>query len=43
MTYSPLLISNRLSSQINHLLDLTLLRLRLALTLLRVMGGGAPD
>ena len=41
--HCPQLISNRFSSRISSLLNLTLLRLRLALTLLRVVGGSAPD
>ncbi len=39
----PQLINNRFSSRINGFLNLVLLRLRLALTLLRVVGGSAPD
>ena len=41
--YCPLLINNRFSSRISKLLSLTLLRLHLALALLRVVGGSAPD
>ena len=41
--YRPQLISNRLAARIHCPLNLFLLRLRLALTLLRVVGGGAPD
>ena len=37
------LINNRFSSRISRLLSLTLLRLHLALGLLRVVGGSAPD
>ena len=41
--YCPQLISNPFSFSIDRCLNLSLLRLRLALTLLRVVGGGAPD
>ena len=41
--YRPQLISNRFFSWINQFIDLALLRLRLDLTLLRVVGGSAPD
>ena len=41
--YRPQFISNCLSSQIHCPLNLTLLRLCLALALLCVVGGGAPD
>ena len=41
--YRPQFISNRFFSRISEFLDLASLRLRLDLTLLRVVGGGAPD
>ena len=41
--YRPQFISDRFSSRIGGSLNLALLRLRLALTLSRVVGGGAPD
>lgn len=41
--YCPQSINNRFCSRISRLLNLTLLRLRLALALLRVVGGSAPD
>ena len=41
--YCPQLTSNPFSFSIVRGLDLALLRLRLALALLRVVGGGAPD
>ncbi len=41
--YCPQLINNRFSSRISRFLNLILLRLRLALALLRVVGGSAPD
>ncbi len=41
--YCPQLINNRFSSRISRFLNLTLLRLCLALALLRVVGGSAPD
>ncbi len=41
--YCPQLINNRFSSQISRFLNLTLLRLCLALALLRMVGGSAPD
>ena len=39
----PQLISNRFSLPTDRYLNLSLLRLRRALALLRVVGGGAPD
>ena len=39
----PQLISNPFSFSIDRYLDLALLRLRLALVLPCVVGGGAPD
>ena len=39
----PQLINNRFSSRISEFLNLALLRLRLALILPCVVGGGAPD
>jgi hypothetical protein len=39
----PQLITNRFSSRIHCPLNLSLVRLRLALALLRVVGGSAPD
>ena len=41
--YRPQFIDNRFSFSIKGCLNLTLLRLRSALALLRVVGGGAPD
>ena len=41
--YRPQPINNRFSSRISRFLNLTLLRLRLTLALLRVVGGSAPD
>ena len=41
--YRPQLINNRFSYRVSGLLTLALLRLRLDLTLLRVVGGSAPD
>ncbi len=41
--YRPQLSNSRFSSQISGFLNLSLLRLRLALALLRVVGGSAPD
>lgn len=41
--YRPQLINNGLSSQIHCSLNLALLRLRLALALWRMVGGGTPD
>ena len=41
--YRPQLINNRFSSQVSSFLNLPSLRLRLALALLRVVGGSAPD
>ena len=41
--YSPQLINNRFTSRISGFLNLSSLRLRLALALLRVVGGSAPD
>ena len=39
----PQLINNRLSSRMSGFRSLVMLRLRHALILLRVVGGGAPD
>ena len=41
--HRPQSINNRLSSQISRFPNLSSLRLRLALALLRVVGGSAPD
>ena len=41
--YRPQLISNRFSFSIDRGMNITSLRLRLALALPRVVGGGAPD
>ena len=41
--YRPQLINNCFSSRISGLLNLALFRLCLALILLRVVGGSAPD
>ena len=41
--YRPQLINNRFSARISGFLNLALFRLRLDLTLLRVVGGSAPD
>ena len=41
--YRPQLISNTFSLPIDSNLNLALLRLRLVLVLLRVVGGSAPD
>ena len=41
--FRPQLISNPFSLPIDNYLDLALLRLRLVLALLRVVGGSAPD
>ena len=41
--YCPQAINNRFSSRISGLLNLALFRLRLDLTLLRVVGSSTPD
>ena len=41
--YRPQLINNRFPARIHCPLNLSLVRLRLALALLRVVGGSAPD
>ena len=41
--HCPQPINNHFSARINGFLNLTLLRLRLPLALLRVVGGSAPD